>query len=239
MKKLAGCLLRKLPIKFQCLILSTLMGRRINVGSGSFVHHSVHILGGDNIRIGSNSCLSEGCWLNVNHRLRGEVAIEIGDNCFIGKQNFFSSGNVILIGDYTLTTMGCKFVGSTHKVDEPQTPYLLTGTTCDDRIQIGVNCFFGVGATVLGNVRVGHGSVIGAESLVLKDIPPFSIAIGNPAKVVKRYSFIKEAWLPISEMSSNDEISMPSEPEYLDQLKSKYPRINMPWIAAGKSMGDL
>jgi acetyltransferase-like isoleucine patch superfamily enzyme len=239
MKKIATRLLRVLPIKLQCLILSTFLKGRIYLGFGSFIHYSVHILGRDNVRVGSNSCLSEGSWLNVNHRRGNKIAIAIGNNCFIGKQNFFSSGDAILIGDYTLTAIGCKFIGSSHNVNNPEIPYLLSGTTSDDRIQIGANCFFGAGSTVMGNVKIGHGSVIGAESLVLKDIPPFSMAVGNPAQVVKRYSFSNEAWLPISEISSKDEADMPNEMEYLVKLKSNFSHINLPWIAAGRSMGDL
>lgn len=228
-----------LPIKLQCLIQHTRGAGLFEIAKSSYIHHSTHALGKANILIGSNSCVSEGCWLNVNHRETKKKSIQIGNNCFIGKQNFFSSGDVILIGDYTLTTIGCKFIGSTHKFDDPQIPYLLSGTTSDDRIQIGVNCFFGAGSTVIGNVKIGHGSVIGAESVVLKDIPPFSVAVGSPAQVVKRYSFSKTAWLPISEISSDDEAAMPNEQEYLIKLKLNFPQIHMPWIAAGKSMGDL
>lgn len=207
------------------------------MGRGSHIHSSVHLLGKANIRVGRNTCVSQGSWLNINHRLKGKIAIEIGNNCFIGKNNFFTSGDMISIGDYTLTSIDCKFIGSTHKIDDPETPYLLTGTTDTDQITIGVNCFIGAGVTVLGNVKIGHGSVIGANSLVLHDIPPFSIAMGNPAKITKQYSFIHKAWLPISEVLSENE--MPSELEYLNQLKNKFPQLDMPWIAAGKSMGDL
>lgn len=238
-KKIAKYVFDKLPLRLRCIVQSIRLGSVIVLGHGSYIHPSVHLLGKNNIRVGSNTCVSEGCWLNVNHRKGNSTAIDIGNNCFIGKQNFFTSGDAILVGDYTLTTFGCKFVGSTHKPDNPEIPYLLTGTTSEDRIQIGVNCFFGAGATVLGNVKVGHGSVIGADSLVLRDVPPFSIAVGNPAIVIKRYSFSKKAWLLTSDMSLNDDVGMPSEQDYLEQLKSKFPHINMPWIAAGKNMGDL
>lgn len=239
LKKLAKYILNKLPVKFRCLILSARLGGNVLIGTGSYVHSSVHLLGKSNIRIGSNTCLSEGCWLNVNQSIENKISIAIGNNCFIGKQNFFTSGDMISIGDYTLTTIGCKFIGSTHKIDNPEVPYLLSGTTSDEQIRVGVNCFLGAGSTVLGNVVVGHGSVIGAESLVLQDVPPFSIAIGNPAKVLKRYSFAQKAWLPVSEMTLEDEVGMPNEQEYLAQLRAQFPQINMPWIAAGKSMGDL
>lgn len=51
--------------------------------------------------------------------------------------------------------------------------------------EIGSNCFIGVGSIVMPGVRIGDGSVIGAGSVVTKDIPPGSLAFGNPAQVVK------------------------------------------------------
>jgi len=228
-----------LPIRIRCFIQSVVWMGRVDLGRGAYIHPSVHILGKANIRVGLNSCVSEGGWLNVNFRKKNKLAIEIGSNCFIGKNNFFTSGDVIFINDYTLTTVGCKFIGSSHNIENPRVPYLNTGTTSNDRIEIGANCFFGAGSTVLGNVKVGHGSVIGAASLVLQNIPPFSIAVGNPAKVVKRYSFARSAWVPVSEISCDDEIGMPCEEDYLEQLKLQFPTINMPWIATGKNMGDL
>jgi acetyltransferase-like isoleucine patch superfamily enzyme len=239
LKKLLTHIFNKLPIRFRCFIQSVYLGGEVQIGRGSYMHSSVHLLGENNIRIGENTCVSEGCWLNVNHRENNKVAIQIGSNCFIGKHNFFTSGDIIEIGDYTLTTIGCKFIGSSHEIGDPEVPYLLTGTTENDKIQIGVNCFLGAGSTVLGNVKVGHGSVIGAGSLVLQDITPFSMAVGNPAKIIKRYSFAQKKWLLASEMRPEDDVNMPNEQVYLKQLKARFPSVKMPWIAAGKNMGDI
>lgn len=228
-----------LPIKIQCFIQSRLLGGGISIGRKSYIHNSVHVLGKKNIVVGSNSCVSEGSWLNVNHRNAAKISIRIGNNCFIGKQNFFSSGNIISIGDYTLTAINCKIIGSTHKVDNPELPYLMTGTTGTDCIFIGVNCFIGAGATILGSLRIGHGAVIAANSLVLHDVPPFSIVVGNPATIIKRYSFSKKAWVSVEELTSYDESLMPGEDEYLLRLRSKFPYVNMPWIAAARNLGNI
>lgn len=239
LKNVAKWIFARLSIKQRCQVESLYFSEKMKVGRGSYIHPSAHILGKKGVVVGANSCVSEGSWLNVNHRDREAPSIEIGDNCFIGKQNFFTSGKLISIGDYTLTTIGCRFIGSSHNVDNPGVPYLVTGTTSVDEIQVGVNCFFGAGSTILGNVKVGHGSVIGAGALVLRDIPPFSMVVGNPAKVVKRYSFKQKNWIAASACLAEDEVAMPDERSYLAQLEAQYSHINMPWIAAGKSMGDL
>jgi len=239
LKNLLKRLYHKLPVSLSCLVLSMRMKGKVNIAKGSYIHPSVHILGSSNVSVGQNSCVSEGSWLNVNHRLENQVSIDIGNDCFIGKQNFFTSGDKIVIGDYTLTTIGCRFIGSSHHIEDPLKPYLMTGTTSKDSIIIGVNCFIGAGATILGHVKIGHGSVVGATSLVLSDIPPFSVAVGNPSKVVKRYSFRRKEWISASSFSDEDEVLIPTEESYLKELKQSSPRPSMPWIAAGKSLGDL
>ena len=237
--KFGKYVLRYLPIKFQALLQSFLLGGDLRRGARSYLHPSVHLLGRKNILIGVNSCVSEGTWINVNHRMVTGVSLKIGDNCFIGKNNFFTTGSVINVGDYTLTTIGCKFIGSSHVLNDPEIPYICSGTTNSDCIEIGVNCFFGADSMIMGNVTIGHGSVIGANSFVLQDVPPFSMVIGNPGRVVKRFSFLKMIWIPISEFTDEDLNSLPSEKSYLIKMKSKYPSVSMPWLAAGRSMGNL
>jgi len=239
LKKIAKKIVRHLPVRVTYRFQALMAGGRLALGKGSYVHSSVHILGKSNVQIGSNSCISEGCWLNVNHRASGEPAIKIGSNCFIGKYNFFSSGLRISIGDYGLTTIGCKFIGASHVIDDPLKPYVSTGTTKIDVIEIGVNSFFGANAMVLGNVKIGHGSVIGAGAQVMHDIPPFSVAIGRPAKVIKRFSFLKNLWVPIGELSKEDINAMPNESQYLKKLSAEFSNVPMPFIAAGRNMGNL
>jgi acetyltransferase-like isoleucine patch superfamily enzyme len=212
---------------------------KLVIGSGSYIHPRAQIIGRANVRIGNNTCISEECWLNVNHRAPGATAIQIGANCFIGRQNFFSSGHSIRVGDYCLTTLGCRFVCATHVVDNPRLPYMSTGTTSQDRIDIGTNCFFGVAATVLGNVNIGHGSVIGANALVLADVPPFSLVVGSPGRVIKRYSYTRNAWLGTAELSAVDLDANPTEAQYLESLRATHPRVYLPWLAAGIDFGSM
>lgn len=239
LKRLIRRSLGVLPVRLRCFFESILTSGKLTIGQGSFVHKSVHVLGRNNVAVGSNTCVSERCWLNVNSRNAGQIAIKIGDNCFIGKNNFFSSGKSIVVNDYVLTATGCKFIGSSHQMEDPGVPYLMAGTSNIDAIEIGVNCFIGAGATVLGNVVIGHGSVVGTDSLVLRDIPPFSLAVGNPTKIVKRYSFRQKKWILASDLSIEEEEEMPTEADYLAHLKANFSRINIPWVAAGNDMGDI
>lgn len=207
------------------------------MGRGAYVHRSVQMLGRRHIRIGANSVLSQDGWLNVNHRRGDQPAIDIGAHCFIGRRNFFSSGRLIRISDHVLTANDCQFLGSTHVVDNPMVPVISTGTSAHDVIEVGANTFIGAGVRVVGTVRIGHGCVVGAGSLVTRDLPPFSQAHGSPAVVRKRYSVARGCWVSIKDFTVEDEATLPNEQAYLATLRAAG-SIRMPYIACGSDMGD-
>ncbi|ROQ22532.1 acyltransferase [Gallaecimonas pentaromativorans] len=180
---------------------------------------SARIVGWKNLRIGKGVVLCHDTWINVSHRKSANISISIGDKSFVGVRNFFSVGNSIDIGSYFLTASNCSFIGASHIVDDPFSPYLSTGVTQKNDIIIEENCFFGYGSSVVGNVRIGRGSIIGAHAVVLGDIPPFSIVIGNPAHVVKRFDFKSGTWT--KEFDGLDESLVPSREEYKETLDKK------------------
>lgn len=65
-------------------------------------------------------------------------------------------------------------------------------------VKIGKNCWLGEGVIVMPGVTIGDGCVIGAHSVVNKDIPSASIAVGSPARVVKQYSREQKKWLKVN-----------------------------------------
>lgn len=208
------------------------------VAKDVYIDPTVQVLGWKNVSIGNRTIICENCWLNVNSRKDNFNHIEIGDNCYIGRRNFFTSGELIKIGSYCMTSIDCKFLGSSHVFDNPLIPYLVSGTTEKNKIILGTNVCLGAGVTIVGNVKIGYGSIIGAGSIVNKDIPPFTIAIGSPAGIIKKYDFNQLKWIPYSssaEMTDNG----PNEEEYLALLKRNYPEVSMPLQAASRLFGDL
>lgn len=219
-------------------ILSSIYKHK-NVGKGSHIDPSVHVLGWRLVRIGFNSVISEATWLNVNNRLSDTAQIVIDENCFIGRRNFLSSGSLIRLGAYCLTGPDCKFLGSDHVITDPFKPYVTTGATVGSIIEIGANCWFGAGALVLGSVKIGHGSIIGVNTLVNSDIPPFSLVVGSPGRILKRFQISTSSWVPTADATAADLIALPSESEYLAILRKSHSVISLPGRASGKHMGDL
>lgn len=105
----------------------------------------------------------------------------------------------VSIGNYTSIAQEVKLLaGGGHKRDTVSTfPFdvLMRGAktaSAEDRcyepgdgIQIGSDVHLGFGCTVVGHVKIGHGAVIAANATVFTDIPPYAIAVGNPARVQK------------------------------------------------------
>jgi len=237
LRAMAGRCIRAMPPRLQCVLVAARAVGHVRRGPKSFVHRSVQVLGKRAVSIGANTVLSQDCWLNVNHRNVGQISIRIGDNCFIGRRNFFSSGRAIELADFVLTANDCHFLGSTHVADDPMVPIISTGTTSTDVIRIGANTFVGAGARIVGNVSVGHGCIVGAGSIVTKDVPPFSQVAGSPAIVRKRFSVARAAWVPVDAFTAEDERALPAEADYLVRL-SRHAAIAMPYIAAGSDLGD-
>ena len=64
----------------------------------------------------------------------------------------------------------------------------------DAEIHIGDDCWIATNVVIVGSVRIGKHVVIGANSVVVNDIPSFCVAVGTPAKVIKKYNFDNNEW---------------------------------------------
>lgn len=117
-----------------------------------------------------------------------EPEMIIGENCDFGDYIHLTCINKIYIGNNVLTgrwvTISDNSHGHTDKETlskSPKSRNLVSKGT----IKIGNNVWIGDKATVLAGVKIGDGAVIGANCVVTKDIPAYSVAVGNPAKLIK------------------------------------------------------
>ena len=112
--------------------------------------------------------------------------LEIGEGTFVGEfNNIRATGGSIMIGKHCNISQHCSLVASNHSIvkdkyiSEQPWDETKTGIVLGDDVWIGAN------SVVLPGVTIGRGAVIGAGSVVTKDIPEYAIAVGNPAKVIK------------------------------------------------------
>jgi acetyltransferase-like isoleucine patch superfamily enzyme len=107
--------------------------------------------------------------------------ITIGNNVWLGAFNILGH---VDIRDHTLTAQSCNFLSGAdqHGIGETNIP-IMKQRGNPKRIQVGPDIWVGANVTVLANI--GNGSVIGAGSVVVKDIPDWAVAAGNPARIIR------------------------------------------------------
>jgi acetyltransferase-like isoleucine patch superfamily enzyme len=118
-------------------------------------------------------CFDQGVDINTAGE---DCTIEIGDGSYLGPYVCMAGPGNIKIGKNCLIALQSGLYANNHRA------YGLSR----EGIEIEDNCWLGTGVKILDGVKIGHGSVIGAGSVVTKDIPPSSIAVGIPAKVIKK-----------------------------------------------------
>ncbi len=157
---------------------------------GFYVRHPVEgelleALDEGRLRIGAGTLLEPGCWLT----LAPEAEIEIGEGCFLNRNTMIAAQTKVTIGDHVMFANGC-FVGDAeHRFDDPDLPVTWQGFTSKGPVSIGSNCWFGLGCVVTSGVEIGERCVVGANSVVTRDIPSRTLAAGAPARVIRAIEF--------------------------------------------------
>jgi acetyltransferase-like isoleucine patch superfamily enzyme len=108
----------------------------------------------------------------------------VGQNCFIGEFNIIRGQGGVQIGNDVYTGPMVQIVAVNHVFNDPNRPIREQGITAQG-IVIEDDVWIGANVTVVDGVTIGRGSIIGAGAVVTSDIPPYSIAIGTPARPVK------------------------------------------------------
>lgn len=119
--------------------------------------------------------------------LRQAERIEIGRHCLLNHNNVLQAGKKygkIKIGDYVHTGANVMMFAFNHSIDDTETPSKLQDYY-DADIIIEDDVWVGAGTVIVAGVTIGKGSVIGSNSVVTHNIPPYSIAAGVPAKVIR------------------------------------------------------
>jgi acetyltransferase-like isoleucine patch superfamily enzyme len=124
------------------------------------------------LRLGNKVCLERGVDINASG---DDCLIEIGDESFVGPYVCMAGPGNIRIGRRCLIASQTGIYANNHR------EYGLSR----EGIKIEDNCWLGTGVKILDGVTIGRGCVIGAGSVVTKNIPPYSVAVGVPAKVIK------------------------------------------------------
>lgn len=175
------------------------MGENVYIGKGVNIENPQYISIGDNVEIHDG----------VTLRARGEGGITIGDSTRIqqrvyldtekaetgyikiGKKVYIGTGTTLFahkgleIGDHCLLAQNITLTPYSHIFDDANSTIYGQGGNCK-KVTIGRDVYIGMRVAIMYSGDIGEGSVIGAGAVVVKPIPPYSVAVGCPAKVIKK-----------------------------------------------------
>ncbi|MBP1618527.1 MAG: dapH [Bacteroidetes bacterium] len=118
----------------------------------------------------------------------------------VGNHSRIGIGNTIIgpvrIGNYVNTAQHVVLSGLNHNYKDIGMSLVDQGVSVAP-ISVGDNVWIGANAVILAGVSIGEHSVVGAGSVVTKNIPAYSVAVGNPASIIKQYDFEKKEWVKI------------------------------------------
>ncbi len=186
-------LFRKIKDHFFSFLNRNMLG---HVGVGSVIRSHCRLEGDclNNVWIGNDCDIDNYCVIGCRSRLlnkdgsRVKPELRIGNGCTIGEYNHITAVNKIIIGDNLLTGRFVLISDNTHggmTLEELQIHPSGRQVVTKGAVVIGNNVWIGDKATILSGVSIGDGCIIGANSVVTHSIPPYSLAVGSPAKVIK------------------------------------------------------
>ena len=151
----------------------------------------------------------------ISKQLRGLICRRIfkytGKNVNIERGASFGSGAEIELGDNSGIGVNCQLppnvkigpdvmigpdvliLGQNHKFDRLEIPMRLQGSMQSEPVVIEADVWIGARAIILPGIKISKGVIIGTGAVVTKDVPPFAICVGNPARVVKFRNEIEDA----------------------------------------------
>lgn len=151
-----------------CQIVSPNKG--VFLGQNVSLHNAVRIDCDEKGKV----ILKKGCMLNVGTRIESMDSVVL-EECVL-------TGPYVYISDRS------------HQYRNINRPVMFQGYYSNGGVMIGEGSWLGIHAVVLGPVTIGKHCVIGANSVVTHDMPDYSVAVGNPAKIVKRYDLHTGQW---------------------------------------------
>lgn len=173
------------PRMWTKIFLNPFMHKR---GTGSIIRgmSKIDLFPFNNFSLGNHSIIESFSTLN-----NGVGDITIGNHSFIGTSNVIIGP--VEIGNRVMTAQHVVISGMNHSYEDINVPPTIQKVT-SSTIRISDNVWIGANCVVIPGISIGRHSVIGAGSVVTRDIPDYCVAVGNPARVVKKYNHDNGVW---------------------------------------------
>lgn len=149
---------------------------------------NIHIEDYNSLKIGKTQIMNFTTLVLANGPYTSEKNAEliIGDHCYIGEyNNIRAAGGKITIGNNCAISQHVTLICSNHGIEKGKLIQKQRWSTHNNFITIGNDVWIGANSVILPGVTIHDGAVIGAGSIVTKDVPENAVVAGNPAKIIK------------------------------------------------------
>jgi acetyltransferase-like isoleucine patch superfamily enzyme len=148
-------------------------------GKGGSIGRQFRVMGKLSIAVGDRVAFRDNIYLGGNGRLTVGSHTSINAGCMIAAMESVQIGSNVMFAPYVYV------LDVDHKFERLDIPMTKQGYTISP-VVIEDDVWIGTGAVITKGVRIGRGSIIGANSVVTRDVPPYSLAAGAPAKVIRQ-----------------------------------------------------
>lgn len=163
-------------------------------GVGLIAKPGVRVNKPKQVSLGKRVCLDRQSSIFLNQISGKRPIVRIGNNVLIGAYSSIGCSNEVVIEDDVMFAPHVHVTDRNHTYEDISIPISRQPAVSDGPVLIGRETWLGYGVQVMPNVRIGRHCVIAAGSIVTKNIPDYSVAVGIPAKVIKKYNFETSRW---------------------------------------------
>lgn len=162
-------------------------------GKKSLLLKPLKIQGAAHISVGDHTQILNMAWLAALHINGQQGKLTVGNHAQIGHFNHIIATQEVVIGDHVLTADKVYISDNVHAYENPHVPILAQGIRQLKPVRIGSGTWIGENACIIG-ASIGRNCVIGANAVVTKDIPDYCVAVGIPAKIIKKFNVASNLW---------------------------------------------
>jgi len=154
-------------------------------GPGSRLGRGARLMAPELIEVGRRVRIGRFAWLNAkDDRGDGEPTLRIGDGTYIGHFVQINAWRSVVIGERAMVADRVCITDADHDHADDRVPIMDQGDSFRGAVCLEPGCWIGTGAVILPGVTIGRNAVVGANSVVTRDAPAFSVVAGVPACVV-------------------------------------------------------
>jgi acetyltransferase-like isoleucine patch superfamily enzyme len=168
--------------------------RILSCGKGAFIDGPFRLDGAEFLELGERSVVQSRSWLYCVPLDGHSGRLRIGARCVFGFNNHISAVRDVVIEDDVLTANNVYISDNIHEYSDVEVPVIYQPVRFKRGVRIGRGTWIGENACVIG-ASVGRNCVIGANSVVTRDLPDYSVAVGAPARVIRQYDPHEGRWV--------------------------------------------